>query len=565
MQPQVLSQQQNNINALISALSQKGLKNVVISPGSRNAPLVMAFQRHTSIKCYSVVDERSAGFVALGMAKKLQEPVALLCTSGSAVLNYYPAISEAFYMQVPLIVISADRPADLLDRWDGQAIHQFEVFKPHIRSSFNTPDNSDFAQFQTFFDLGAKAYSNSISTIQGPVHINVPLKEPLYANAEDVFEYPVFELPSSVIPSQNTDLPVMDDNFFVNFSKILVLNGAANSSLDCNFILNKIKDRKAVVILSDIISGKHSESSFQNWESIVLNSNDEQKSELLPDLLITTGKMILSKSLKNLLKKSKIKAHWHIAENGYCADTFYSNPSIFKISDQDFFERFEEHLPEQLNQDYYNAWNKLSVVHKIKSEGLNVNDYNEFNLLVKFLKALPSEKLNLNISNSMSIRLAAYNMHCLDAQWNIYSNRGVSGIDGCTSTAMGMALLDSSPNFLITGDLAFLYDVNAFFINEKPQNFKVLIMNNQGGGIFKNIEGPSKMKESDPYLYTPHLFNAKHIASHYNINYISADNQAQFDKGLKEFIQSQELCFFEVFSESNHNTEFFNQYKQIQL
>lgn len=565
MQPQVLSQQQNNINALISALSQKGLKNVVISPGSRNAPLVMAFQRHSSIKCYSVVDERSAGFVALGMAKKLQEPVALLCTSGSAVLNYYPAISEAYYMQVPLIVISADRPADLLDRWDGQAIHQFEVFKPHIRSSFNTPDNTDFAQFQTFFDLGAKAYSTSISTIQGPVHINVPLKEPLYANAEDVFEYPVFELPSSVIPSQNTDLPVMDDNFFVNFSKILVLNGAANPCLDCNLILNKIKDRKAVVILSDIISGKHSESSFQNWESIVLNSNDEQKSELLPDLLITTGKMILSKSFKNLLKKSKIKAHWHIAENGYCADTFYSNPSIFKISDQDFFERFEEHLAEQLNQDYYNFWNKLSEVHKIKSEGLNVNDYNEFNLLVKFLKALPSEKLNLNISNSMSIRLAAYNMDCLDAQWNIYSNRGVSGIDGCTSTAMGMALLDSSPNFLITGDLAFLYDVNAFFINEKPQNFKVLIMNNQGGGIFKNIEGPSKMKESDPYLYTPHLFNAKHIASHYNINYISADKQEQFDKGLKEFIQSQDLCFFEVFSNSNHNTEFFNQYKQIQL
>lgn len=565
MQPQVLSQQQNNINALISALSQKGLKNVVISPGSRNAPLVMAFQRHSSIKCYSVVDERSAGFVALGMAKKLQEPVALLCTSGSAVLNYYPAISEAYYMQVPLIVISADRPADLLDRWDGQAIHQFEVFKPHIRSSFNTPDNTDFAQFQTFFDLGAKAYSNSISTIQGPVHINVPLKEPLYANAEDVFEYPVFELPSSVIPSQNTDLPVMDDNFFVNFSKILVLNGAANPSLDCNLILNKIKDRKAVVILSDIISGKHSESSFQNWESIVLNSNDEQKSELLPDLLITTGKMILSKSLKNLLKKSKIKAHWHIAENGYCADTFYSNPSIFKISDQDFFERFEEHLPEQLNQDYFNAWNKLSELHKIKSEGLNVNDYNEFYLLVKFLKALPSEKLNLNISNSMSIRLAAYNMHCLDAQWNIHSNRGVSGIDGCTSTAMGMALLDSSPNFLITGDLAFLYDVNAFFINEKPHNFKVLIMNNQGGGIFKNIEGPSKMKESDPYLYTPHLFNAKHIASHYNINYISAYNHEQFDKGLKEFIQSQDLCFFEVFSDSNHNTEFFNQYKQIQL
>ncbi len=565
MHPQVLSQQQNNINSLVSALAQKGLKNIVISPGSRNAPLVMAFQRHSSIKCFSVIDERSAGFIALGMAKKLQEPVALLCTSGSAVLNYYPAISEAFYMQVPLIVISADRPVELLDRWDGQAIHQFEVFKPHIRSSYNTPDNTEIEQFQTFFNIGAKAYSNSINTIPGPVHINVSLKEPLYGNAEDFFEYPVFEVSSNINPSQNTDLPVLDANFFDNFSKILILNGAANPCHDCNLALNKIKNRKAAVILSDIISGKHSESSFQNWESILLNSNDDQKCELIPDLLITTGKMILSKSLKNVLKKSKIKAHWHIAENGYCADTFYSNPSIFKISDQDFFERFDEHLPEQLNQDYFNVWNKLSEIHKLNSEALNVNDYNEFNLLVKFLKALPSEKLNLNISNSMSIRLAAYNMDCLDAQWNIYSNRGVSGIDGCTSTAMGMALLDSCPNFLITGDLAFFYDVNAFLINDKPQNLKVLIMNNKGGGIFKNIEGPSKMKESDPFLYTPHNFNAKHIASHYNINYLSAENQEQFDKGLNEFIHSQGICFFEVFSDSDHNTEFFNQYKQIQL
>ena len=560
-----MSQQQNNINSLVSALAQRGLKNVVISPGSRNAPLVMAFQRHPSIKCLSAIDERSAGFIALGMAKKLQEPVALLCTSGSAVLNYYPAISEAFYMQVPLLVISADRPPDLLDRWDGQAIHQYEVFKPHILASFNTPENTESAQFQAFFDIGSKAYLATLISIEGPVHINVPLKEPLYGNAGDVFDYPLFESSSNVAPKQNTDLPLMDEKFFKDFPKILILNGAANPCNDSKSSLNKINLRKDVVILCDAISGKHSENSFQNWESVLLNSSEEQNSYLIPDLLITTGKMVLSKSLKNLLKRSKIKSHWHIAENGYCADTFYSNPSIFKLSDQDFFERFEEHLPTQLNQDYFNFWNVLSETHKIKSNDLKSDAYNEFNLLVRFLKALPSDKLNLNISNSMSIRLVAYGMQCLNAQWNVYSNRGVSGIDGCTSTAIGMALTDTIPNYLITGDLAFFYDVNAFLINEMPQNFKVLIMNNRGGGIFKNIEGPSKMKEANPYLFTPHDLNAEHIANHYKIKYINAGNQEQYDAGLTEFIQYQGICIFEVFSDADTNAEFFKQYKQIQL
>jgi 2-succinyl-5-enolpyruvyl-6-hydroxy-3-cyclohexene-1-carboxylate synthase len=565
LHPQDLNLQQYNINSLVSALAKKGLKYVVISPGSRNAPLVMAFHRHPSIRCFSVVDERSAGFIALGMAKKLQAPVALLCTSGSAVLNYYPAISEAYYMQVPLIVLSADRPPDLLDRWDGQAIHQFEVFKNHIRGSFNTPENTEQEQHKTFFEIGANAYSISLDSIPGPIHINIPLKEPLYESVESVFEYPEFEISQSVNPDQITDLPVMDEKFFGIFSKTLILNGASNPSHETNLALNAIRERSSVVVLSDVISGKHSENSFQNWEAILLNASDTQKPDLIPDLLITTGKMVLSKSLKNLLKNSEIKMHWHIAENGYCADTFFSQPKVFKLSDLGFFEQFNKHLPELVKRDYSNAWLKYSQSQYKKARILAADDYNEFNLMAKVLRALPSETLNLNISNSMSIRLAAYNLEYMSPNWNIYCNRGVSGIDGCTSTAVGMALIDRSPNYLITGDLAFLYDINAFFLNEIPNNLKVVIMNNDGGGIFKNIEGPSKMQESNPFLYTPHHYNAKHLASHYNIRYIRAENQEQFDSGLNEFIQFQGICFFEVFSDSDHNTNFFNQYKQIQI
>ena len=565
MHPQDLNQQQNNINSLVSALAKKGLKYVVISPGSRNAPLLMAFQRHSSIKCFSVIDERSAGFIALGMAKKLQEPVALLCTSGSAVLNYYPAISEAFYMQVPLIAISADRPPELLDRWDGQAIHQFDVFKNHIRGSYNTPENTEAEQCKTFYEMGANAYSNSMNPIAGPTHINVPLREPLYEAAETAFEYPVFELLQSVVPDQISDLPVMDEKFFSDFSKILILNGAANQSQQANQALNKIKKQNKVVVLSDIISNKHSENSFQNWESILLNANDVQKLDLIPDLLITTGKMVLSKSLKSLLKKSEIKLHWHIAENGYCADTFFSLPKVFKLSDFEFFEQFNKHLPESLNNCYSDIWSRYSESQSNESRILDSNDFNEFNLMSKVLKALPRELLNLNISNSMGVRLAAYNLAYFSPNWNVYSNRGVSGIDGCSSTALGIALIDPIQNYFITGDLAFLYDINAFLVNEIPKNLKVVIMNNDGGGIFRNIEGPSKMQESNPFVYTPHQLNAKHLASHYKVRYISAANQEQFDVGLHEFIQCQGICFFEVFSDSNHNTQFFNQYKQIQI
>jgi 2-succinyl-5-enolpyruvyl-6-hydroxy-3-cyclohexene-1-carboxylate synthase len=257
--------------------------------------------------------------------------------------------------------------------------------------------------------------------------------------------------------------------------------------------------------------------------------------------------------------------HWHIAENGYCADTFFSLPKVFKLSDFEFFDQFNKHLPESLNDWYSNIWSKYSESQYNGSRILDSNDFNEFNLMSKVLKAMPRELLNLNISNSMGVRLAAYNLAFFSPNWNVYSNRGVSGIDGCSSTALGIALIDPVQNYFITGDLAFLYDINAFLVNEMPKNLKVVIMNNDGGGIFRNIEGPSKMQESNPFVYTPHQLNAKHLASHYKVRYIGAENQEQFEVGLNEFIQYQGICFFEVFSDSNHNTQFFNQYKQIQI
>ena len=546
-------------------MALKGVKHVVISPGSRNAPLVMSFNRIDQIKCYSVIDERSAAFMALGMSKQIQEPVALLCTSGSAVLNYYPALVEAYYMQVPLLLISADRPADLIDRWDGQAIHQFEVFKPHILASFQTPDNTHEKQLETFFQIGIQAVEASIKNVHGPVHINVPLNEPLYDQALHEFEYPKFEFSSSALPERVSDLPVIDPQFFINFPKILILNGANHTTHKDLETLKAIKNSQSVVVLSDLISGKHAENSFQNWESVLLNANDHQKRSLIPDLFITTGKMVLNKTIKHLLKHTEIKCHWHIAENGYCADTFYSHPQIYKMTENDFFSHFEKSLLTEQNLEYFNIWKKLSDSQESQAQLKQYDEYNEFNLLRQFMNALPQKELNLHVSNSMSIRLLAYQAQTISPLFKIHANRGVSGIDGCSSTAVGMALLSQKENILITGDLAFLYDINAFLIEQKPQNLKVFILNNQSGGIFKNIEGPKNMKEANPYLYTPHQYTAKHIAQHHQIEYFFADDNEQFSQKLVEFNAYNGICFFEVLTNSDINTEFFNQYKHIQI
>ncbi len=565
------------------------MRHVVICPGSRNAPLVMAFVRFKKIECISIVDERSAAFIALGMAKQLQQPVAIICTSGTAVLNLYPAIAEAFYMQVPLLVITADRPAEMIDRWDGQTIHQFEVFKPHILGSFQTPEDIEnnkieeiFSITRQFFETALGLPSVALQTKQageagkqGPSHLNVPLKEPLYAAVADMFEYsePTFgwspfkpneadvilKFFSSEKNIQNLSIVWSGDQ---PIGKVLILHGAQTTENEIE-ALKHISQNKYAIVIADVISNKHQYQNIGNWEGLLLNLNEKQKPAFIPDILITTGKMVLNITIKQLLRKYTPTTHLHITENGYCADAFNSKPQIIQTSSTPFFHELNKILPTQVSE-YYNTFSILAQKKLTISNNIIQQNYNEFNAVKLVLENL-GDNLNLHLANSLSVRYAAYLANCFKPTWQIHSNRGVSGIDGCTSTAIGAALVDTQQHILITGDIAFFYDINAFWQQKLPNNFKVILLNNFGGNIFKVIDGPAKMPELNPYLETPHTKNAALMAHHFNVNYYVANCSETLANTLPQWLADSQCAILEIQTDSNNNTHIFNQYKNTQL
>ena len=551
---------QTNINAIVSGLYAHGISDVVISPGSRNAPIIMAFVRHPHFKCWSVADERSAGFIALGMAKAKQKPIVLLCTSGSALVNYYPAIVEAYYMQVPLIVISADRPEKMLDRWDGQTIHQFDIFNRHVYGSYQTPENLDVNQFSKIFEITDQLYLQCNEAIKGPVHLNVPLREPLYEAAKTVFDYPEYKVVKKVeVDEVEWEIGIDSEHFFQDFPKVMVLLGANNPN-PAHDELKELSQNRFALVIADVISNAHAFGTFKNIELYLLTATDAQKKQLVPDLLITTGQMIISKPLKQLLRSHPPKQHWHIAENGYCADPFFSEPQVLQMNPLDFFKQFKKYLP-QTPSDYVS--NIGLDIETVKPK-IKWSEFGELSALQDVLCSLP-EKLVLHLSNSMTIRNISFLGEYLKDQWCIYGNRGVSGIDGCTSTAVGMAIVQAElPHFLITGDVAFFYDINAFWHSYSILNFKVILMNNSGGGIFDIIDGPSQLPELNPYIKTPHNHHAKDIAQHFNLNYFCANDSNSLKEALKAFLESETCSILEIQTDSINNQSIIKNIKSIQ-
>lgn len=548
---------------MVSALSATGLQHVVICPGSRNAPLVMAMARHKGLICHSATDERSAAFMAMGMAIESGKPAAVCCTSGSAVLNLYPAVAEAYYMQVPLLLLTADRPPELIDRWDGQAIRQNGVFQAHVKSSFQTAEASETSSERRFFELGAQAVQSALSGVKGPVHINVPMREPLYGAAGESFEFPLFPLPEA--SGKQTEHKTIETGYFAGYTRILILNGAGDPDQALSIQLAELNKQRSAVVLSDVCSGQHAGSSFANWESLMLSATAEQKQALLPDLLISTGKMVLNKALRQWLKAAKSFRHLHIAENGYCADPFDSRPEVLTKPAADVIAALLKHIQTSQPGDYYTQWAQLSEAHEQKRAGIVSSVFNELQAVEMLLEAMPEQNMHLHLANSMSIRLAAYCGHALGDKWTIRANRGVSGIDGCTSTAMGMALVNSSQHILISGDLAFFYDANAFLCQHIPSNLKCVVLNNHGGGIFRNIEGPAEMPEASPFLYTPHRLDASHIAAQYGLGYLTADSTETLSTALETFNAFKGFCILEVFTSPELNAKIFNQYKTIPI
>jgi len=541
---------------MVDICSRMGVEHAILSPGSRSAPLTVGFARHPQITTHVIPDERTAGYIGLGLAQNTQKPVVLVCTSGTAAVNYAPAVIEAFYQHIPLIVMTADRPPEWIDQGDGQTIHQEKLYGRHVKACVNMPvsshDHIDQKMIQTSL---VDAISLALAPIQGPVHINIPFRETFYHELLEKSKEPVSRKADVFENIINSNLNLELSAF--QHSKILIIAGQNFHNVKLLEILSEINKKPNVVIIAECHSNLHEvEGVIAHHDLILSGFKTNHYDELKPDILITFGDAIISKALKMVVRQWKVDYHWHLQESGVAPDVFQSITETIHCSTHDFFKLFKKEA-ENCTSEYSTQWHEFEDKAVSRIESISLTELNELTL-TKFILNRLSDNSVLHVGNSMPIRWV--NMAGVRGNIIIFSNRGTSGIDGVMSTAMGHAIVDKRIHTVLIGDMSFFYDRNAFWHNEIPANLRIIIFNNHGGGIFKIIDGPSQLPECDEYFVTEQTLTAENLAKDYKLIYITARSMAEFEDQLSDFYKpSSKSKILEVETNINSNKQVFEQ------
>ncbi|SER00385.1 2-succinyl-5-enolpyruvyl-6-hydroxy-3-cyclohexene-1-carboxylate synthase [Hyunsoonleella jejuensis] len=570
---------------VIQLCKAKQIQHIIISPGSRSAPLTIGFTNDEFFKCYSIVDERCAAFFAMGIAQQLKAPTALVCTSGSALLNYYPAIAEAYYSDIPLVVLSADRPKHLIGVGDGQTINQKNVYKNHIlysanlkldlKDEKNIPSNDDLPiiknlenKLERFLGLQKDIQEhneqeinialNIASLKNGPVHINIPFDEPLYQTVSEL----------SVKP-KNIEAKKVENGFdsqelkhcideWSSVSKKMILVGVNHPNEIDNAFFEELAKDDSVIVFTETTSNLNHKSFFPSIDQIIAPLSDEEQKALQPDILLTFGGLIVSKKIKALLRKFKPKQHWHVDEKK-ANDTFFCLTKHIELKPQEFFMAFLPSLTHYKKSDYKSFWHKIKK-HRLKQHEQYLREipFTDFKAFDAILGAIPDNRV-LQVGNSSAIRYTQ--LFKINNTLEVFCNRGTSGIDGSTSTAIGCAVANTKPTVFITGDLSFFYDSNALWNNYIPSDFRIIIINNEGGGIFRILRGHKNTENFNRYFETRHHLNARHLCNMFNFEYVSASDIIALKDALEGFFKtSEQPKILEVFTPQNLNDEVLLEY-----
>jgi 2-succinyl-5-enolpyruvyl-6-hydroxy-3-cyclohexene-1-carboxylate synthase len=550
-----MKQQTNkkSIQILSHSLLEYNINKVVFSPGSRNAPLALHISENDDFKTYSIVDERSAGFVGMGMAKALRHPVAVCCTSGSAAVNYYPAVVEAFYQNIPLLLLTADRPKEFIDIFDGQTIRQKNIFEQHSYGNFELLEDSE----DNAAEYNMKICQEAIETClkhSGPVHINIPLKEPLY---NMVAELPIFK---SIKKNDLKNNYVLDPNLVNEWNsakKTMILLGNLDpSEARLSQLLQMVKNHSCVVV-SEANSNQFHEKFINHTDRYISNFSPADIAQYAPDLLICIGQNVVSKRVKEFLRQADIKNYWHI--NPYWQPATYGQITQQIVCKAEVF--FKQLLP-KINLDsqaYFKLWEHLKEqkdnTHQAYMEHLGYSDFYAYHSILKHLP----DNYDVHFSNSSAIRYAQLLNYAQNN--NIYCNRGTSGIDGCSSTAMGFAMVSENPVLLISGDISFLYDINALWNRYIPPYTRIIIINNGEGNIFKIIPGPDQTNAIDDLIATKHHHHTEYLAKHFGLDYFKAEYEDTLLLALNRFFApSQKAKILEIDTRNSQNAKILKQY-----
>lgn len=536
-----------NILQLVTLLKAYGVSQIVLCPGSRNTPLIQSFADDEFFACHAVTDERSAGFYAIGLALHSGKPAAVCCTSGSALLNLHPAVAEAFYQQVPLVVLSADRPAAWIGQMDGQTLPQPGVFGDLVKRAVSLPEVRTPEEEWHCNRLVNEALLELDHHGKGPVHINVPLSEPL-------FGWTTGELPTVRTITRYQGLNIYDKDYqglidrLNSYSRRLVLTGQMNLIYLFEKKICKLLYKHFAWLSEHLANRTTPGMPIRNFDAVLASLPEEEQVKLVPDLLITYGGHIVSKRLKQLLRKHPPKEHWHVSADGRVTDLFAG--ALTTVIEMDPFEFLEKiaYLLDNRVPEYPKAWEYQSK--RIPEPAF---PYSEMGIVGKLLQALPEEAA-LHLANSSAVRYAQ--LYRLPEGVEVCCNRGVNGIEGSLSTAMGYAALSAKPNFVIIGDLSFFYNMNALWQETIRPNLRILLLNNGGGEIFETLPGMALTDEARRFVTARHRTHAQGWAETCGFDYRAVHDAEELDAALLPFVaQSDKPMLIEAFTQASDDVK----------
>ena len=526
-----------NVNILTALLVAHGVKHAVCCPGSRNSPIVHNLNACPDIQCYPVTDERSAGFYALGMSQCLQEPVAVCVTSGTALLNLAPAVAEAYYQHIPLVVISADRPPQWVDQLDGQTLPQPDALGRFVKKAVSLPEVISYPP-EFLRPCGSKPAELERGGVRGglneqhwycnrlvneallekhaPVHINVPISEPLFGYSVTVLpeERMIELLPADI---SNQTLSHICRMFIQSKRPLLIAGQPMNPGYD---------------------------------EAVCLIGDDES---YVPELVLYIGGSIVSKRLKRFLRKAK--ETWVVNATGEVTDTFMNLTCVIQ-GDVAVVEDQIRFLLEQQPHPFIQKWEALLA--KVRTHAADYQPaYSEMAAVKCFEESRGQVHDSFHYANSTAIRLA--NIY---ARHDVFCNRGVNGIEGSLSTAAGFSIVSDENVFCVIGDLSFFYDQNALWNQNLQGNFRILLLNNGKGGIFNMLPGLEQSPARDQFIAAEHHTSAEGICQQNNVKYLKATNMEELQQGIATLlnIESSRPVLLEVFTDPTEDELVFRDY-----
>ncbi len=588
------------VDLLVQICAERGVHDWVLAPGSRSAPLTVALSRHPQMRCRLIFDERSAAYIALGMAQQLRSPVGLVCTSGTAAVNFAPAVVEAFYQGVPLLVLTADRPPEWIDQQDNQAIHQDGLYAPHVRGSFSLPPDDGKPDTRWYT---ARLLANAIDLAQGwepgPVHLNVPLREPLYAPAGadgEAGERQGAAGAQGAAKGRRLSIrtlrtaPALEEEAWSELldqwhgaRRKLIVAGMHPFDETLRSAICRLSADPSVAVFSDVGANLHGLDCVPTHADAILGTRDGATLEdLAPDLVVNFGGQVTSKNLKTLLRRRPPTALWHVRPSLVAPDTYQALTHTIPMLPAPFLAQLAERAqgapstpPASDRLSGFGAdWAALDKqMAELLRRFAGGEPFNEFAAVHQVLCALPQGSL-LQVGNSMAIRyvnILGVQAGHLPAQVN--GNRGTSGIDGTVSTAVGaaMAAMNAGQDTeaittLIVGDLGFFYDRNGLWHRHLPPNLRVVVLNNHGGGIFDIIEGPNQLERErqETWFLTPQPLSARRTAEDHGLRYWKAQSGLELAHSLEQFFAPETgPALLEIETDMGTNTAAYGGFKAL--